>query len=175
MEGVHTCNIQELFLRLCSSILNQSTSQPFSIVEFCFHKPAKRFHDGNRVQYLVRQLRHMCMDVILLRQWEWRTTETHTISHCLGVALSLHYQGHTSQASSLASAMTWLLQGNCSEVTEPDNILNFLFLLSRPSAGNTRVDAPLRMDGQIYKFYPRCLVSTVKPLLSGRLGIRGCP
>lgn len=152
--AVQSCSIQELFKRLCTSILNHSAIQPSSIIDFCFHKPIKQpfLQDRNRLQYLVGKMMATCMDVILLRQWEWRTTDTHCISHCLGVSLSLHYQGQSTKAESLATAMTWLLEGN-TDLIEADGVLQFLFLLS--STGNYVMDTPLTRDDHIYSYYPR--------------------
>ena len=152
---MQTCSILELFKRLCSSILAQSAVQPSSMIDFCFHKPIKQafLQDRNRLEYLVRQLVALCMDVVLLRQWEWRTTDTRCVSHCLGVALSLHYHGQSTKAESLATAMTWLLEGT-SDLTEPDNVLQFLFNLSSPHA-NEALDIPCTRADQIYSHYPR--------------------
>lgn len=156
---VHSCSIPGLLRDLCASFLTHSMVRPSSVIDFCFHKPIKRafLQDSNRLNYLIRRLAGVCMDVILLRPWEWRTSEIHCTSHCLGVALTLHYQEHTTRAESLASAMTWLLQGN-SDLTEADNVLQFLFLLSSPSVSASAEDSPMTREGQIYSFYPRCLV-----------------
>lgn len=154
--AVHSGSILELFKRLCASVLTHSTVQPTSRMAFCFHKPVKQafLQDRNRLHYLVRRMVALCMDVILLRQWQWRTTDVHCISHCLGVALSLHYRGQSAKAEGLANAMAWLLEGN-SNLIEAENVLQFLFLLSSPSTRTDVMDTPSTREDQIYSYYPR--------------------
>lgn len=153
---VQDCSVPGLFQRLCISLLTHSMYKPTSIIDFCFQRPMKQafLHDRNRVQHVTRKLFALCMDVVLLRKWQWMGTETHCISHCLGVSLALHYQGQSSKAESLAGAITWLVAGK-SDLIEADNVLHFLFLLSSPRTGGNVVDTPQTASHQIYSYYPR--------------------
>lgn len=144
-------SVPDLFQRLCASVLKDCIIQPTSRIDFCFQKPIKK-HDKARVQSLVRKLRALCMDVVLLRKWEWMRGDGDSVIRCFGVALSLYFQGMSKEAECLAAAISKVLKEDC-QLVEAENVLQFLFLLSSSRrAGNL---VPEVRKGHIYSYYPR--------------------
>lgn len=161
-DAVQFSSVPELLHKLCQSLLVCSLFETSSFL--CLSVPGTTLepvkqaylHDRGRLQRLARRLVLLCYDVVLLRKWQWMGSETRCISHSLGVALSLHSQGKTSKAGNLANAITSLLSGEeASDLTEPESILQFLFLLSSPNACGDVQDVPHTREGHVYPFYPR--------------------
>lgn len=137
MEGsaVFHCSVPDLFLRLSRSILAQAMLTPAQIYDWSYLKPTKQLiyaQDPKKTRWLFKQLTSQCLDMVLLKQYEWQPLSSTTgcpVSRCLGLSLTLRLAGLTKEADMLTAAIESLATGN-SNLTEVDNILQFLFLLS---------------------------------------------
>lgn len=147
------CNVPELFYKLCKSLLTHSVFRPSSVLDLRFPDRVRRafLHDSNRARRVTRKLWLLCLDVVLLRKWEWIGTDTRCIAHSLGVSLSLQCQGQSGKAENLARAIGWVL-GDPPGLLEPESVLQFLFLLSSPG---THGDIPHVRGDHTYSCYPR--------------------
>ena len=157
-SSVQFCSVPDLFLKLCSSMLCQLVLQS-GRSDWVFHKPGKPPFslEWRRLQHESKRLRRLCLDLVLLRQWEWISTVDHPIespiSSCLGRTLSFWSRGRSTEADKLSCNINWLASGK-SGLTESENLLHFLFLLSSPcSHGGRQIMVP--GTGQSYPHYPR--------------------
>ena len=154
LKAVELCSVHSLFQCLSRSILNHSALQHTSIIDYCFQRPIKQpfLHDRNRVHRLSRKLAFSCMDVVLLRKWEWMGTDSGGLWQWLALSLTLHHRGKPDSAHHLATAVSWLLRENCI-LKEAENILRFLFLLSTPNTKDV-METPQTKAGHVYSYYP---------------------
>lgn len=156
-HSVQFSDVPDLFHKLCRSVVTRSLTKQWSVLDLRFQERAKQafLQDEGRVQHLVRRLVLLSMDLVLLRKWEWMGTDTGCVSHSLGVVLSLHCQGQSGKAERLANAIHWLV-GGMADLVEPENVLQFLFLLSCVGGSGDMLDAHTTSLGdQSYTHYPR--------------------
>ena len=155
-SGRECCSVPKLFYKLCWSILARSRLPSPSVFDFSCHEPIKQafLQDKSRLQLLARKLVLLCWDIVLLRKWQWMTADTRSIAHCLGVVLTLYWQGKPDKAKRLASAIQWVTADACGLV-EPKAILQFLYLVSSPPTSGDGLITPHTRDGHIYSDYPR--------------------
>ena len=143
-------SIPELFYKLCESVLSHSLQTSSSILDLSFRQT---FVDREKLPLLAKKLRLRCMDVVLLRKWEWMGTETHCITDALGFTLDLYCHGEPFRAKKLTSAVHWMLE-DASELMESESILQFLCLLSSPKISKG-THGPTTRGDHIYHHYPR--------------------
>ncbi len=149
------CDVPCLFQRLSASLLTHSALH-YSTIDYCFQQPVKQpfLHDRIRVHHLSKKLALSCMDVVLLRKWEWMRTDSGGLWQWLALSLTLHHHGKPNSAHKLATAVSWLLREDCA-LAEAENVLRFLFLLSIPNTKDSMIETPQAEAGHIYSYYPR--------------------
>ena len=153
---VQECDVPSLFQRLSAALLTHSTLQ-CSTIDYCFQQPVKQpfLHDRIRVHHLSKKLAFSCMDVVLLRKWEWMSKDSGGLWQWLALSLTLHHCGKPKSARKLAAAVSWLLRKDC-PLAEAENVIQFLFLLSTPNTeDSSRAEMPQGEEaGHIYNYYP---------------------
>ena len=158
-------SVPTLLLELCKSLLESTipghslqSSEFSSSINADSRKALGR--EWREVDTLCKKLRKLCLDVILLRRWEWthimKEQITCPISLCLGQTLFLYHQGRSKDAERLSCAITWLTEAK-SELSEVNSLLRFLFLLSSQEETSVSVVSAQTRKDCLYVHYPRCV------------------
>lgn len=162
--SVCSYSVPDLLMKLSRSILLHSVHLENSCsdgVYLCLRKANSNSISlpwtlQNRV---CRKLRACCLDLMLLRQWEWLSGEQEVLDtpllRCLGQAFSLHVQDQSEQVHTRMQFLT-LLQGHQEGLSKVDGVLQFLYLLSSLDSGEySEPVRPYIPKDCIYPMYPR--------------------
>ena len=151
-------SVPDLLLKLCESIIlsKEKRCKDNGFLSF-LEVGVRSFHlSWVAQQALWKKMRAACLDVMLLRQWEWLPQDQEAMGspycRCLGHVMSLQQQGQTDRATQLMTSLDWLL-GPLAALSRPHSVLQFLHLLSHLDQDSSKeVHKP---KDWIYDVYPR--------------------
>lgn len=105
---------------------------------------------------LCRRMRWRCLDLMLLRQWEWKSREEFVLGsrsyYAMIHVLHLQQLGQVEKAVALMACVDLLLSQPAG-LTEPHGVLYFLHLLSQKTCSLSSL--PRKPDGWLYDIYSR--------------------
>ena len=156
-SNVCSLGIMDLLLKLCKSILQQTVHSERSDGGFMsFLERPSQFHlPWVEELALCRKLRRKCLDILLLRQWEWLSQEKEVArSPCFYAmvhVLHLQQQQQLEAASRLLKILDTLVHRQPG-LSETHSVLHFLHLLSLKCC---KVVVPQKPKDWIYDIYSR--------------------